>query len=487
MTILAIRNCCLLAWMAMALGSCALGGGGGGGTLVAGGGIGGTGITSGTVTGFGSIEANGAVYDTSNASFTVDGQAGATQNDLKVGQVVTMKFTISGISRNATSVLYEDTVEGTVESVAGDNLSLVVLGQTVQVTNTTIIDNSIPGQDIANLVPLVDVVEVSGHVKADGVIVATFIEKKTLPIERELKGFVKNHNNVAQTFAIGMLTVDYSTADIGNMPDPSTTWNDLVVEVKGNSLVGGVLTGTIVELEEHGIVEGDLVEVEDFVTTVLGPGDFLLGGNVRFQTTTSTIFSGGTLAEIDEGVKLEVDGVSVNGVVIATKVSFRDSVKLESDVASVTVDLVADPTGKTGTLTLEGLPGITVMTNSQTEFKGQGNPTSLNDLAVGVHLRIRGRPGTGNTVIASRVEGRSVSTVVILQGVVESAADPNLVILGVTADTSTIPSDRFEDINDVSIGRAAFFNAATPGSLVKVKGTLNAGNVTWDQEAELED
>ena len=109
MTILSIRNCCLLAWMAMALGSCA----GGGGTLVAGGGIGGTGVTSGPVTGFGSIEANGAVYDTSNASFTVDGQAGATQNDLKVGQVVTMKFTISGISRNATSVLYEDTVEGT--------------------------------------------------------------------------------------------------------------------------------------------------------------------------------------------------------------------------------------------------------------------------------------------------------------------------------------------------------------------------------------
>ena len=45
--------------------------------------------------------------------------------------------------------------------------------------------------------------------------------------------------------------------------------------------------------------------------------------------------------------------------------------------------------------------------------------------------------------------------------------------------------DDFHGQNDQPIGRAAFFDAVTVGTLVKVKGRLNGAVVTW-REAELE-
>ena len=62
-------------------------GGGGGSGEVASGGIGGTGISSGAVTGFGSIFVNGVEFDTSGASITMGGIS-VSESDLKLGMVV---------------------------------------------------------------------------------------------------------------------------------------------------------------------------------------------------------------------------------------------------------------------------------------------------------------------------------------------------------------------------------------------------------------
>jgi hypothetical protein len=161
-------------------------------------------------------------------------------------------------------------------------------------------------------------------------------------------------------------------------------------------------------------------------------------------------------------------------------VKFHASVKLEGDVASI--DLVAK------TFTITGLPGVTVNVNSQTEFKSNGGNTisDLNDLSAGNHVRVRGRIGSGNSVIATRVEQRSQDDDVDLQGPVQSVSGQFLTILGVTVNTSTINNDDFEGLNDQIISRAAFFNAVEEGTLVKVQGRLTGSIVTW-REAELED
>jgi hypothetical protein len=154
----------------------------------------GTTSASGTITGFGSVFVNGKRFETNSASFVVDGQSGS-QGDLKLGMTVVVTGSMSGGQRSANVVRQHDAVEGLVQSVAADGLSLVVMGQTVLVDNTTIIDNNIAGQSIANLVAGTDVVEVNGHVRLDGVIQATFIEKKPAGlVTPEVRGFVNKNN-----------------------------------------------------------------------------------------------------------------------------------------------------------------------------------------------------------------------------------------------------------------------------------------------------
>ncbi|ALA57449.1 DUF5666 domain-containing protein [Nitrospira moscoviensis] len=447
-----------------------LSGCGGGESPTAGGSATGTAAASGTITGFGSVFVNGKKFETSGASFIVDGEAGRGQGDLKLGMTVTVTGSFSGGQRFANSVHQKDAVEGVVQSVAADGLSLVVMGQTVLIDSTTIFDNN-----VASAVG--DTVEVNGHIRPGGVIQATFIEKKAAQGTSEVRGFVHNHNDGTKTFQIGALIINYATALINDMPNPAgDAWNGLLVEVKG-TLSQGTLVASKVEPENPGVRQADEFEVEGFVTQVLGTGDFFIGGT-HVQTTSGTEFRGGTIDEIVVGTKLSAEGRLANGILTAKHVKFHESTRLEGNVA--TIDLAAK------TFTIAGLPGVTVTVNSQTEFKANGGTaiTGLGDLAVGNHVRVRGRASGTTSIIATRVERRQADDDVVLQGPVQVLAGPNITILGVTVDTSGI--DEFDGVNDAPISRTAFFNAVKVGAVVKVKGRLNGGVVTW-REAELED
>jgi hypothetical protein len=449
------------------LGGC---GGGGGSSSPATGSTSGSAASSGTVTGFGSVFVNGKRFDTSGSSFTVDGQSGS-QGDLKLGMTVTVTGSFNGDQRSASTVQQKDAVEGLVQSIAADRLSLVVMGQTVLVDSTTLIDdsNGLNG-NIGNLAAG-DFVEVNGHIRPDGVIQATFIEKKLVGVTPEVRGVVSLHDATAKTFKIGNLTVDYSTSLIDDMPTPSgSNWNGLFVEIKGTNFnsVTTTLVATKVERENQGFGNNmDEFEVEGFVTQVVGVGDFFIG-TTHVQTTPSTEFRGGTIDEIVVGAKLSAEGRLADGILTAKHVKFHAAVKLEGNIATINGN----------TFTIDGLPGITVTVNSQTE--GGSN------LSGGNHVRVRGRLGSSNSVIATRVEQRSQDDDVDLQGPVQSVSGQVLTILEVAVDTSTISNDNFEGLNDQIIGSAAFFNVVKEGTLVKVKGRLANGVVTW-REAELED
>lgn len=449
---------------------------GGSNSRVADGGIEGTGVSQGSITGFGSIFVNGVEFETASAAITLDGNP-VSESDLEKGMVVTVQGTISGDSGTAITVDAEDVVKGIVDSVAVDGLSLVVLGQTVLVDNDTVVDNNIPGQDIGNLKPGVDLVEVHGFVKGNGLIGASFIERKGALVDFRVNGFVENANPAAKTFSSGALTIDYSAADTDDLPGGAPV-NGQLVEVKGQNTLGpsGELIATRVEPEGLGVADAPQAEVEGFVTSMTSISDFVVNSQ-RIVTTGTTVFAGALQSEIIVGLKIEVEGTLSGGVLTATKVSFRDSVKLESDVANIGAS----------SLTLEGLPGITVTVNSQTEFKG--NAAGFGDILVGEHLRIRGRVAAGNAVIASEVDERSANTDVVLQGPVDASsvpADQILSILGVTVDTTGIADVNFKGLDDMPLGRAGFFATVQPTDLVKVQGSLAGAIVSWD-EIELED
>lgn len=483
------RNIALVAAIVLTVSAC------GGGENMAGGGTGGTGVSFGTVTGFGSIFVNGVEFSTSGATISRD-DVSISESELRKGMIVEVRGSIaSGTSGTAATVTVEEAVRGRVEALPTGTpitgATLIVLGQTVHVDNTTIIDTNVPNFAAITAGMLL---EVHGLRRADGAIAATFIERKTAPVVFAVRGTVANHNAGAQTFSIGALTVNYNGAIINDMPAPSgSNWNNLFVEVKGTICAGnpvcGTLTATKVEPEGLGVANAANAEIEGFVTALVSTSDFTVNSQ-RVVTTGSTMFLGGLQSEIVLGVKLEVEGSLAGGVLTATKVEFKESVKLESN-ASVSGS----------TITLEGLPGITVTANAFTEFKNTMATASNLAPLNGRNVRIRGRASGATSVIATEIEDRGPSDPsgdVILQGSVAGSDvnNPTFIILGVTVDTSMLdPNNDFEDVNDSPISPTAFFNALTPnGGLVKAKGRLPAappgGNVLAAgtlREVELED
>jgi len=374
----------------------------------AGGGIGGTGsiasIASGPITGFGSVFVSGREYETTDTSMMVDGQPGS-QRDLKQGMLVRVNATVTERSgttdpplRTANTLLYEDTLEGFVQSVTPTGSHLVVLGQSVTITPATRIDASIPGGNVLNLVPGRDLVEVSGFVTGDGTILGTFIELKALDMntqmpDYEVKGFVKNHKAAKKTFEIGALTIDYSDATLNDMPGQlGDDWNGLLVDARGSQvspgssgLVSVRMKATLVWPEGLGSADSEDAVVEGFVTRVLSPGNFFLG-NLPVVSDAGTVFQGGTNVDILVGVHLEVHGRLVGGVMTATTVELEDA-----DLHG-TVTQVLGP----GHFFLGNLQ---VLTSAETMFEGG----TINDIVVGAQLEVYGSVVAG-TATATKVE-----------------------------------------------------------------------------------
>jgi Domain of unknown function (DUF5666) len=471
-----MKNTRLTRWTSAAVAAIALvacGGGGGGDSAggidgTGGGGIDGTGMAFGTVTGFGSVFVNGIEFSTSNSTIKLD-DSNVTQDDLRVGMVVRVDGSID--NRQAATITVDDAVKGRVEQVL-DASRLVVMGQTVLIDNQTRLANGAPAIN--------DVVDVHGLPSADGVVTAGYIERKTTPATPPfaVKGFVKNHDTTARTFVVGTLTVAYSSATVTDMPAGS--WNGLIIDAKGSTCAGqpvcGTLTASKVEPGGAPIASIAKAEVEGFVAS--GTAASFVLGSQQVVTSASTVFEGGLAEDVVVGAKLEAEGPISNGVLNAVKVSFRDNLRFEADVASVNAGA--------GTLTLAGLPGITVRTNALTAFK---DVASLAGLAAPNHLRIKARPGADGSILALEVELRSTSSDsrLILQGPVGSVTGTtSLTILGVAVDTTTIAEGEFRNVGDAPIGRAAFFAAATPGTLVKARADRRGGTAVWEQ-IELED
>ncbi|MDH4260843.1 MAG: DUF5666 domain-containing protein [Gammaproteobacteria bacterium] len=466
------RTVALAAFVALTVSAC-----GGGGDTVADGGTGGTGVSFGTVTDFGSVIVNGVRFDDSTASVRLDDNPGTGQHGgLKKGMVVKVSGTFNGNASTASSIEFRDNLEGPVCSLSavGGISTLRVLGQVVIVDATTIVDNNAT-------INVNDIVEVSGLPDDQERIRATFIEKKTQQTAViEVKGRIDAV--AAPTFTINNLVVNFQNAVIDNSIPGGQPAVGQFVEVKGTVFGCGAttdtLTATSVELESEGaggIPAGDRAEIEGFVTAALnppgGPGVFSIG-NRQIATTGSTRFlpEDFSVSDLQVGAKVEAEGTFANGVLTATKISFRQNVKLESRVATV------GGSSPNFSFTLVGLPGITITTNSAT--------TGV-DPTINAQVRVRGIEGPNNTVLATRIDDRGNSTDVFLQGAVDAAADPSITVLGVSVNTSVIT--QFQDVNDGDpISRTAFFGLAQPGTLVKIKGRLVGLTPIWE-EAELED
>jgi DNA/RNA endonuclease YhcR with UshA esterase domain len=282
----------------------------------------GSGIVIGPITGLGSIIVNDVEFDVADASVVVDGVA-ATADDLRLGMVVEVRGTINAASGTgvANRVEFDDDLQGPVEAVDVPGSTIVVLGQLVIVTGTTVFD----GTTLSTLAPG-DVVEVSGFVDGSGNIRATRVELESEVEDVEINGTINELDADAQTFRIGGQLVDYTTAEISDAP-PGGLENGLFVEVHAAAgPVGGVLVAEKIDVTgtDFGGDEGEEVEIEGYVTRVISATEFVLNQTRKVRIDAKTQFDNGTSADIAVDARLEAEGVVDGmGVLVAKEVAFR--------------------------------------------------------------------------------------------------------------------------------------------------------------------
>jgi hypothetical protein len=326
-------------------------------------------------------------------------------------------------------------------------------------------------------------VEVSGLPESDGSIRATRVEPKPAGTELELTGVVSNHNGVTRRFNVNAQVVDYSAVNLLRDFPTGSIANGQTVEIKGGSVANGIWSPASIEWQANNLTgaAGERREVEGFISRFVSPTDFTVAG-LAVTTSAQTAFTGGVAADLGLNVKVEAEGaLNAAGVLVATKVDIRRS-------SAVRITAVVDrvDAGSASFVVL----GITVKADALTRIEDKSSvqmrPFGLANLVAGDYVEVRGveLPAGSGEVLAALVEREDLDAESELQGFVQSVAQPNLTILGVTVGTDG--STQFRDVNDAAMTATRFFSELTVGDLVKANGVEVGTRALQADEVEFE-
>jgi len=426
-------------------------------------------LSTGVISGFGSVYLNGERYDTTDVAVTMDDQA-ADISQLRVGQYIELKGHEHGAGDlDADVIRYHNVLEGPISSIDAGADSFVAMGQTVLVTLDTVFGDDVAPASVDGLA-VGGVVEVSGLVPEDGVIDATRIDLKPDGGPYDVTGYVTRVSMVEHRFNLNGLVVDYSTANMEDFTTGDPAAGDLVL-VKGFTfLADGAFLAIHVELRsEDRLAAGpsDLVAVDGMVASFVSVTDFEVAG-WKVTTTASTEYEHGTSADLANDVHVFVKGVAdATGVLVAHKIAFRE-------VSEIRVVAQVGAIAPYGELVLLGLEVATTDTTVYRDMSALSlRDFGLDDVVVGSWLDVRGyeEPYGSGRVLATHVMRIDPADGVRLRGPFRDPAPPSFDILSVLVSTSD--ATRFVLEGNTRISAAEFFSQA-PGELVEAWGTWSA-------------
>ena len=362
-------------------------------------------VARGVITQLGSIYVNKVKYETPEGGKYSDDDISSSVANYKVGQVVSIRGRRNddGVTGVADEVEYEAEIEGNASGGQINGITVLIN----QKTNTDEIAGS----------TLVDTqrYEVSGFWINDNTIEATYIkEDDDGDSDDEIKGNVKNDNDVANTFEVHGITFNWT-----DTPDVS---NDDFVEVHFGSCTGTSPNVTCqaikVELEDDFFdqAEGLEVEIEGAVDLSTNgcpaEAEFKVDGVCIDSTSKPAQWLDGLdeFADLVQGSRVEAEGHMVgsppNNYLRADKIKGRGNRVRISSVAQV----VSVPSC-TFTL-IEGNISVTVLDcDSDTAFEGKtasDDPLDKNNLE-GEGVEVRGVRTGDQTMMAIRVKGEELS------------------------------------------------------------------------------
>ena len=300
-----------------------------GGSDFAGGGTGGTGISTGAISGFGSVVVNDVHFRTDAktkklVNGVTDSSGRMDNNIFAVGMVVTVRHGTG--DNNAQVIEYRDNLRGPIAVIAsGADDIIEILGQSV-VVDDAVIFASLRQSDI---------VEISGFADNAGRIRAEYILSVPPPMpppvqEFEVKGFVSGSSSTG--FRLGPLPDGSGTTVMVSYP-PGGPANGTYVQVvtTDQEPVGGVIAATqVVKLAPRTeFPDRTPVDLEGLVTTPwTGSGNDLSfaveGKRVQWNDTTEFLGGGGTREDTRQtNRRVQVRGTETGGVLSAARIVFR--------------------------------------------------------------------------------------------------------------------------------------------------------------------
>lgn len=305
---------------------------------------GGTPATAHGITGLGSVFVDGVEYAVSSGTaVSVDGK-NATESDLQVGMLVTVRGSVDagGKTGTALSIEYTDQLDGvvTAAAVAADGTgSVIVMGQRVALGADTVFASRVADIDAPDLIRPGNVIEVSGYGSSDGAVTATRIVVKAAsrragaPIE--VKGTISHLDATAGTFTLGNLSVDYRALTAGVLPATGLA-NGQYVEVSttapftgSSALIAGKIQLVDDGLRGHEGIPGEALEVKGLVTADLANTQFELNGR-GMAVDSSTRTENGDATQLVVGTPVDVRArFNTEGRLVADSIDFKRAPRIQ--------------------------------------------------------------------------------------------------------------------------------------------------------------
>jgi hypothetical protein len=446
-----------------------------------------TSVFQGPVAGLGSVIVNGVRFSVVGANLSDDDSKSLTSADLQIG----MQVKVSGssdqqlLTGSANSVELAHGTRGPITTLNTVLNELTLMGQRV-VFNANTAYRGVTG--LAGLV-IGDLVEVHGIAQADGSVVATLIEKKTVSVF-SVRGAVSALNTSAKTFSVGSLLVDYSSTVV-----QGTLVNGALVKIRSATPpVSARLTPTTVDVinATQAYTTNNTLKLKGAVSALPAAGRLTLEGTT--VDTSAVALLGGTAVKV--GDVIEVRGVWDGSTLKATQIEFNGYREAQAGYSNELYGNISTYTSLANFV----VNGVTVDASALT-----GLTAAL--LPAGTYVEIKGAM-QGAVLKASKVEIKTLTTTTT-----SNASTPESVSSSKTGDTDnndakqvvSVSGGYYETYGTVSayVSAADFkvngvrVNAISAvidhpergplrnGSFVELKGSQNASGVFVASKLEI--
>lgn len=351
-----------------------------------------SGYAFGRISGFGSVVVNGVHYDESNAAIDDEDGQSYDSGELRLGMMAEIESRdhdeSSGTpTASAEKIRLISLMRGPVESVS--DASVVILGQTVAVTATTVFGESFVG-GLGAIAPG-SLVKIYGTLDtASGAYTATRIEAASDAGPYKLRGVVTAYDSALKTLNIGTAVIDLAGVAV-----PTDLMVGSVVRVKlQTTQANGMWVATHLKTIHFRPDDNDHTEVEGTISEFASASSFSVDG-LPVDASQATFEDGS--AGLAAGVRVEVEGALVNGVLIATKVEIKSEASDDHDGFEVDGQVTAIDS-EAGTFVVRG---VTIAVSQATTFVGG----VLADLRIDARVEVHGSlAADGVTLSADRIE-----------------------------------------------------------------------------------